>query len=599
MNLIISDEPIVHSLGSNQINCTFKNYDIHDVISVNKYIEDNSERLRKKYINFIDEIGEKKIGNETIIDFLKLYDDYSFWFSGALREKSIYKQNFSDAIKLMALEEIISTNKYSEISINILNFNLANEIKKLCKAHKINCSRTLKLRLKNILYIKKNSVIFMILRSLNSLIFLAKRKFSHDATINNQKGFLFIAPLTYLNTEVIDGELSFNSNLWDGIPELLEFNEESANFLHIYSPHDQIKNETEASNIINSLNKTNKSNHFLVDSNLPYKVKRNIFMRWLKTCVKFLLKNHDKKIFNLSSSKINFYNLLKDNYLDTIMGPNLIYNLYMYHYSKKFIEFIKNQKKVFYLFENQGWENIFSSMISKVSEKTKFAVPHSTVRFWDLRHFSKIDNNKDEFNIIPNFYLLNSPAAKEKYLSAEIDPSKILECEALRYRHKPKLSNVNKRDSVLIFLDYSIKYTSEIMTFLQNFENKYPGRRKFVFKCHVNCPVELKNYNFKYAKIFDGSIEDALNQHKICFCSNMTSAQVDAYMFGLKIVVFNNSDELNMSPLTDNKDVIFVNTLKAFLNSTSDIDDIEIRPKEFFYSNKKLEKWSTILFDKV
>ena len=137
------------------------------------------------------------------------------------------------------------------------------------------------------------------------------------------------------------------------------------------------------------------------------------------------------------------------------------------------------------------------------------------------------------------------------------------------------------------------------MTFLQNFENKYPGRRKFVFKCHVNCPVELKNYNFKYAKIFDGSIEDALNQHKICFCSNMTSAQVDAYMFGLKIVVFNNSDELNMSPLTDNKDVIFVNTLKAFLNSTSDIDDIEIRPKEFFYSNKKLEKWSTILFDKV
>ena len=59
---------------------------------------------------------------------------------------------------------------------------------------------------------------------------------------------------------VIDGELRFNSNLWDGIPELLEFNEESANFLHIYSPHDQIKNETEASNIINSLNKTNKSN---------------------------------------------------------------------------------------------------------------------------------------------------------------------------------------------------------------------------------------------------------------------------------------------------------------------------------------------------
>ena len=89
MNLLISDEPSVHNLNSNQINCTFINYDIDDVISVNKYIEENSIRLRKNYINFIDEIGEKKLGNESIIDFLKLYDDYSFWYSGSLREKSI------------------------------------------------------------------------------------------------------------------------------------------------------------------------------------------------------------------------------------------------------------------------------------------------------------------------------------------------------------------------------------------------------------------------------------------------------------------------------------------------------------------------------
>ena len=258
----------------------------------------------------------------------------------------------------------------------------------------------------------------------------------------------------------------------------------------------------------------------------------------------------------------------------------------MYHYSKKYIELIKKQKKVFYLFENQGWENIFSSMISQVSNKTKFAVPHSTVRFWDLRHFSKITSKNDKFNTTPNFYLLNSSFAKEQYQSAEIDSSKIIECEALRYRQKPNLSNANKLDSVLIFLDYSKKYTNEMMMFLQNFENKYPGRRKFVFKCHVNCPIELKNYNFKHAKIFDGPIEDALNQHKICFCSNMTSAQVDAFMFGLKIIVFNNSEELNMSPLRDCKDVIFVNTLSAFLNSTLDIDDIQNRPQEFFTITK-------------
>ena len=70
------------------------------------------------------------------------------------------------------------------------------------------------------------------------------------------------------------------------------------------------------------------------------------------------------------------------------------------------------------------------------------------------------------------------------------------------------------------------------------------------------------------------------------FLQQYDSAQVDAYMFGLKIVVFNNSDELNMSPLTDNKDVIFVNTLKLFLTQHQILMILKFVLKNFFTVTK-------------
>ena len=46
------------------------------------------------------------------------------------------------------------------------------------------------------------------------------------------------------------------------------------------------------------------------------------------------------------------------------------------------------QDKGFYLCENQGWERAFIHAWRKHGHGELIAVPHATVRFWDLRYFA-------------------------------------------------------------------------------------------------------------------------------------------------------------------------------------------------------------------
>ena len=575
--------------------CVLHNSYNSETLSLSSYIENHSDELREKYLDFIDSLAYKKLGNKKIVDILKIHNDYSYWFSSSLFEKSIYKQNYTDAIRLIALEQILIKYNVKEISIYIKSKALSKSIKGVCFK--------LKIAIKNnkpnfALLDLKNTFVYSFAKSLYTFFTISTRYFKYKELDEDMDGILFTGPLSYLDTNVSCKGLKFKSNLWDGIPKLLEKAECKANFLHIYSPHPEINSTSQASNIIDALNKSNYSNHFLLDSNLSLTIKIKIFYYWLKMALKFLIFKNFRSNFDLKSSNVNLFHILKDSYYESFMGPNLIYSIFVYQYSIKKVDLIKNQKKFFYLSENQGWENIFCYVVSKQSNNQVYAVPHSTIRFWDLRHFSSISHKNTRYDIKNSAYLVNSSFAKDEYIRNGFEKTKLNDCEALRYQNKVFLKNECK-EGLLVLLDYSKEYTKDMMVFLQKYENLNPGKIHYIFKSHVNSPINLDNYEFKYAEIFDGNISDALNTYRICFCSNMTSAQVDAYTFGLKVLVFSDGKNLNLSPLMNSKEIHFISSLNDLKKNLKNDSLIVKSPKNYFYKNKNLEKWSAILFDKV
>lgn len=86
--------------------------------SITKYVEENSKRIRSKYISFIHEIGETVYDGKRLIEHMELKPGFSLWWMSMLSEKSLFKSpHIFDCLKLIALEEIIKEERPGAIKV--------------------------------------------------------------------------------------------------------------------------------------------------------------------------------------------------------------------------------------------------------------------------------------------------------------------------------------------------------------------------------------------------------------------------------------------------------------------------------------------------
>ena len=100
------------------------------------YIEINGKRLRGKYISFVYDVGEYQLNGKPIVEHLSDHRGYNLWWMSKIAEKSHINSSsqLNNCIKLLALEEILVSNKIREIFIHgpVKNNQLVNAIELLC-----------------------------------------------------------------------------------------------------------------------------------------------------------------------------------------------------------------------------------------------------------------------------------------------------------------------------------------------------------------------------------------------------------------------------------------------------------------------------------
>ncbi|MBU0764976.1 MAG: hypothetical protein KJ607_09095, partial [Bacteroidetes bacterium] len=114
---------------------SFGNKDSSGLISIPGIIEENSEAYRARYLAWIYETGESRIGGRRIVDHLELRPGFSFWWMTSLAQKFNISgtSQIINAVKLFVLEDLIS--KYDIKSIIFVSGNkrLAEVLRTFCK----------------------------------------------------------------------------------------------------------------------------------------------------------------------------------------------------------------------------------------------------------------------------------------------------------------------------------------------------------------------------------------------------------------------------------------------------------------------------------
>ena len=115
-------------------------------------------------------------------------------------------------------------------------------------------------------------------------------------------------------------------------------------------------------------------------------------------------------------------------------------------------------------------------------------------------------------------------------------------------------------------------------------------------KAHPGCPIDVADYPELKLKLSDQPLSDLIGHFDIAFTSSVTSAAVDVYSAGLKVISALDPESLNLSPLRGVEGVRFVSSsdmLREALRAACLKDD-EAPGIQYFNVDSLLQRWRAL-----
>ena len=585
-------------------------------ISISNRLEDNSDKIKKKYIKFIHDLGEEKIDNKNLKSHLKIKENYNLWWMSLLTEKSHYKSpRIKDCLKFLVLEEIILEKKPSKIIVLLSDKIIIRSIKELSKKlnieieiKKIDIVKKDQVNSKNIfsnIYFKSpniiKSIIYLIRYSFNNWTFKKALKPKWETN----KNILFFSYLFHLDKDSFKDN-KFNTSQWGPLTNLLNELSIKSNWMHHFIPNPVIPNRKSAISFINNLNKefNNIQSHQIISGYINIKTILKVVANYAKIILKIPNLFKFKKLFIVKNSNINFWFFLKDDFINSILGPKLIENLFWIEHFDNALSKIPYQEKGIYLQENQSWEKALISAWKKYNHGKIYGLNNGFVRYWDLRFFDDSNTVKDnsDFKIpLPDRIILTDQISWDYYLNSGYEVNKLIKAETLRY-FSVLSKNLEKKHELkadqkikgLILGDIIFDSTNEM---IKNLENINSTNFHWTIKSHPACLINIKNYKKITLENSYENLEDIIHKYDLVIAPAATLSALDSYLSNIKTIIFLAKDELNISPLRGFKDIkiTYDNTSLKEALSLNNLNNYNFNKQDFFWYDKNLSFWKEIL----
>jgi surface carbohydrate biosynthesis protein (TIGR04326 family) len=586
-----------------------------DAISMPKVIEQNADELKKQYLKFVYDMGIKKLNDQTVIDHMLLRKDFNYWWLTLIVEKCNYGKStwINDGIRLLAFEKIIKKGSIHKIRLATSNDLLIKSFRLLCLKNEI------EIELQHILNVESSKSKFRRFYALWPLSLQAIAAFCFNITRRwplRGSGLIewksttgeitFISYFFNLVSKSAE-KGQYESRYWGHLPDSLLKEKVSTNWLHIYVKDSVCPSEKHVDKLIQKFNQIGqeKQTHTTLDTFLGLKVIWNTLLDWIR------LFKVGRKIQGLDSIEKDdsgyLWPFIEMDLNESLYGRTALNNLLYFNLFEEALRLLPKQKRGVYLQENQGWEFALIQSWKMKKHKTLIGVPHSTVRFWDLRYFFHSRSYKGNISNQlprPDKVAVNGKLMHKNYLDGEYKQSELIDVEALRYLYlntdDKKINDDLKIDDILLLVlgDYLSENTHLQMQLLEEAYPSFSTNITILVKPHRNCPIIPSKYPRLKMEVTNDSISGLLPKCNIAYTSNVTSAAIEAYCANVPVISALDPQMLNMSPLLGIDGVDFISSpaeLVSAINKNK-IGIKRIEPEEIFWLNPTLAKWKKLLY---
>lgn len=400
--------------------------------------------------------------------------------------------------------------------------------------------------------------------------------------------------------------LSHSHNIyWGPLPKEVNSLKIKSRWLHIWVPDKKISNSKSAIQVIEKFNtsNSNEQTHIILEAFLSKKIVLQVLLSWIKYMFKYLKAR--SSLSKLCHDEINFWPILKYEFDKSFFSVEILRNLLNTRLLNEAVKGLNHQSKGFYLQENQPWEFGLISSWRNGGHNLLFGVPHTTIRFWDLRYFHSFEAyySDNMYRLpMPSYMLINGSAESGEMLNAGYPSVKLMHVEALRYlylnefRRYRYTKNSDNKCKILLLGDYSHSSTHNMLKVVNKaLINK---NTEIIFKPHPYCLI----YNHEYPELdfinSSDNISSLCEYVDIVCAANMTTAVLDAYYCGAKIIAILNAGKLDLSPIKTSHNVKFVSNSYEFNNALEELRDLSLTPDYFnnyFDTNSEIPRWKKLL----
>jgi surface carbohydrate biosynthesis protein (TIGR04326 family) len=591
-------------------------------VSIPRLVETHAEYLRKRYLAWIYELGERRFKDQRVVDYLELRPGFSYWWMTLFAEKCNYSKSpqITDAIRLMAFEKWAADSSFDSIVLASANKNLAECLRSWCaKSGVLFEWRPIAKQFEHSSKVKR--LYLSLPHPIQSLLSLARYSVLHWPlrSVGKEEWCQTEAKVTFFSylfnlVPSATKEGQFESRYWAHLPAVLQREGCKTNWLHIYMKDAILPSAKKAADVLRQFNHTGRreQNHATLDSFLGISVIFRSLFDWMRMIWKG--RRLERALSLSSGNGLDLWPLFAEEWRVSMSGQTAMNNALTLNLFESALKSLPKQRVGVYLQENQGWEFALIHAWKAAGHGSLIGTPHSTVRFWDLRYFLDARSYKRSGNNyipLPDQIAFNGAAMLDAYRKGDYPAENMVEVEALRYLYLENSkvgTNFHLQSSsgflrVLVLGEYLKSNTHHQLRLLEKAMPSLPENIAITVKPHPACPIQSSDYPGLKFEITMEPVSSLLTGCDVAYSSSMTSAAVDAFCFGVPVVSVLDPNTLNLSPLRGRDGVFFASTPEELANALTSAaiaqPRIEMGQQHFFTLDSTLPRWRSIINKQV
>lgn len=517
-----------------------------ETISLPLFIEENADLVRARLMSFLDQIAKKSLGphGNAITEFAPSFGPSLWWMALSVFER-LGDTTIPLGAKCVAVELLLDDRPRQSIVIesddrhlrDLLYSCIVGDEKLLTKARRL----------------LKNGVAHQFRALIALLNYVYCTTFQPSAMASDLRSrdrqLVFI---DYLKNAYMDGGGGsiHSSSFWGVVPSLSD----NHSFCHVF-PTRLTRPKVRQSLIqLQHLTDNEQCQHVLFVNPLTLKDLALILSQYLKNLRCFSSRTRELRKILVGKSGLSLWSLLDEKWADSIIGSTAISHLVTMRVADSFASKLGEGSRVYYLMENQGWEFAMVHSVSHKTNATAIGVPHSTIRFWDVRYANSSEQeagiDRSLLMPTPSRVLVNSMQARQALLTVGTSESSVKVVEAARYTYLQALTDVgtNTNGCVLILGDFLERANDYLLSIVKDALALTGHEVDVVLKPHPNCAFTSRQLGDLAKNVRADSLSLLFPKTRLVVTTAGSSTAAEAVAVGLPVVLVPDPSTLDYSP---------------------------------------------------